>query len=500
MARSRTVILAILAVGIALRLLHLDLMEFKADEVEALLVTEYWLDRGVPQFGMMASTGIPEPPGFIFILLPMVALTSAPLLVALYHTAFGILALWGFYLLGTALGSPRAGLWAAALGAVHPWLILYSRKIWPPNLLVLFVLLLLIILARCRRQIRSRSIFWAGPILSLTWQIHYSAYAATLVFLGWFVMEAVRRRINWRWAGWGFGAGLLLLSPYLTYAVRTSFVDFRHTLGEFFGERRLMVRPLVSPVKVWAGVSFAGCFGYPLSKRPAPISQTMLGREQPWLETVAVASTILVITLALAGLTLRPGRRKDQPALSAAEPWLAFFVAVPLLLCLALRRGVPPHYYFIGLPALVMLAACGLEQSRAALARFPRAGRLPSLAGAAILVGGVAVWLFFLAYINRVGGTGGDYGIAYRCQKAAAEALAGERIAPGAVDARLTRDGGIGIWYLLARKSRPPFSGRRVRLVDSLLFPDADCRPGEIIRPVPGAGPLRICFLPPETR
>ncbi len=355
------------------------------------------------------------------------------------------------------------------------------------------MLLLLLAVARCRRKSRSRAVFWIGPLLSLTWQIHYSAYGVALFFFAWFLVEAVRKHINRRWAAAGFLAGLVLLAPYLSHSRQTGFLDFRRSVREIGAGPGC---PILDIVKVWAETSFAGGFGYSFSSAPVSLALTPLGAARPWLQPVASAGTALVLALAAAGAFIRPEKKGG----ASLEAWLAIFAVSPIFLYLVRGRAVPPHYFIVGLPALLMLAGLGMEKSRRWRGTGEKTNRLclhlPNLGGMAVVLGGGALWIFFISYINRAGGTAGDYGIAYRCQAAVAEKLGAEKIYPGAIDARLTRDNSIGVFYLLSLKSRPPFAPRTVRLVDSLLFPGRVCGPDEIREEVSGSGPLKICFSP----
>jgi hypothetical protein len=115
-----------------------------------------------------------------------------------------------------------------------------------------------------------------------------------------------------------------------------------------------------------------------------------------------------------------------------------------------------------------------------------------------IILSGILIWLSFLLYIDRTGGTAGDYGIAYRFQEIVAESLAADRVSPQAIDARLTRDDSVGIYYLLEYKfkSRPPYTNRRERLHDVLFYPDWHSPPRETLIPLSGNGPLKRYLVP----
>jgi hypothetical protein len=491
-------IILVIVIGAVLRLCLFDLMEFKADEVNAILLTEHWLNSGIPQFGLMSGVGIMNPPGFVIILLPVISFSLSPLVVGFYIAGFNIVSIWLIYRLGVILGSPRGGFWAGAYLAVHPWLILYSRKIWAQSLLPFFILLILITLARCSRSKYSRCIFWVVPLIALTWQIHYSVYGALIFIVIWFAAEVVRRRVNWRWFLPGLAFGLIIFAPYLYYSMKTGFKDFLFSYQQM-GRGTDPLGIIYSQVKVWAETSFSGGFGYPFALKPISLALTPLGLEKPWLQPLAGIGTFLVIFFAVLGLSLR---RRESRTIFRFEVWLALFSILPLLLYMIRGRGVSPHYFIAGIPAVLMLAGLGTEKFRSLLkknrGKIRILASLSYLGGMIVILSGILIWLSFILYINRTGGTGGDYGIAYRFQANVAEALVADRVSPEAIDARLTRDDSIGIFYLLKYKFNtcPPYASRRERIVDILCYPDWRCLPGEILVPLSGRGPLKRYLVP----
>src|SRR5262249_44475725 len=102
-------------------------------------------------------------------------------------------------------------LWAAALAAVNPLAVLLQRKIWPPSVLPLFLVLLLA--GWWRRDRRAGALLW-GLTGALIGQIHLSGFffAATLAAGTW-----LRRRTSAAWRYWIAGGvvGLLPLLPWL---------------------------------------------------------------------------------------------------------------------------------------------------------------------------------------------------------------------------------------------------------------------------------------------
>ncbi len=500
------VLLALIPVVIGgfLRLIFFEQIEFGMDGVTAILTTKFWLSHGVPFYGQMSGAGVMMPPGFIFFLYPLVKLTGSPLTICFAVTCCNIAAVWLICRLGAEAGGPRAGFWAGAFMAVHPWLIIYSRMIWPQCLLPFFVTLFLIILAVCTRRPKSRLIFWCGPLLSLTWQIHYSAYCVLVFFIIWFAAQAIAGRIRWTWAAAGFLAGLLIFYPHLHFLIYSDFQSLRQAVAGA-GERIPFFTNLRSLVVLFGATSFAGGLGFFFQNSQfhlLAIAQTPLGQLHPWLAPAAGGSSAAVILLVLAGFFFR------RRILSGFTPWLGLMAVLPVILYSVKGARVPPWYFLVGLPAVVTLAGEGMERiTEAGVRRLPRAigRRLPLLLGGFIVLAGGLIWLVFLGYIKENGGTGGMYGPTYRVQKQAAEKLLEERIPFDRIDLSLTRGKGFGVAYLLdylngwGRKIEPGgFSENQARVVDTLLFPGERCSGEETPAALPSPNPLLICISPAD--
>lgn len=493
-------VLALLLVltGGALRLLAFDMMEFKYDEVRAIELTEYWLARGIPQFGMMSGVGVRNPPGFIFFLAPVVHATSSAIAIALAIAALNIMALWVIYRVGCRLGCVGAGLWACGLMAAHPWLILYSRKIWAQSLLPFLVAMLLLVVAHCLARPRSAAVFWLGPLVSLLWQTHYSAYAVLVFAAAWVLVEMVRGRINRLMLEAGLLAGVVLVLPYFAYLCRTVFADAISSMQMAQSESWRLDHLL----GCWIRTAFAGGFGHPFAFRPTSLADALPGAGGAGLHACGIMGTVMVVGAVLYGLAPDkgelPGRTFDR---AGDRRWLALLLLLPPLLYWLKRVPAEPHYFIVGLPALLLLAGLGmarfgaLVQRGTGFAKYALAGLLP---GVVAMACGALVWLGVLATIVSRGGTGGDYGLGFRVQEDAAELVASKGIAAVKIDMRMMRDSGVGIAYIL--RGLEPAAGKpafgRAVLVDTLLHPglvlEFPARDGSSAL----VGPLAVIFQP----
>ncbi len=496
-------LLALLSViiGAILRLIYFDQIEFGMDGVTAILTTRFWLTHGVPLYGQMSGASVMMPPGFIFILYPLVKLTSAPLIICLYITALNIAAIPLIYRLGVEIGRPRAGLWACAFMAVHPWLIIYSRMIWPQCTLLFFIILLMLVLAHCTRRPGSRIIFWSGPLVSLIWQIHYSAYCILVFFLIWFAVSAYKRRVRWLWAFAGFLAGFILFFPHLYFLIHSNFQSIRQAFAGGLSEPVPLLRNAVNLIRIFGETSFAGGFGFFFQGSQfvtKSLAGTPLGITHPWLSPIATAGTALFLLLVIAGLFVR--MKKD----SYFVPWVRLLALLPIILYLFKGVKIPPWYFLVSLPAVLILAGVGMDAIAGRIKKKlkgPASVYLPILLGVFICISGGITWITFLSYIKANGGTGGMYGLTYRVQIEAAERLVEEGIRLDRIDADLTRAKGFGIFYLYdhlnqRRSSGKGYSEKKARVINSYLHPDKGCGFTERSAELPPPSPLRICISP----
>ena len=226
-ARRRSPALTLLLIvgsAAVARLLWLDLMEFKADEAYACRLALHALGRnepGVgtffPTSGTVSSLGISFPPLFIYVLALPLAIGRNPVVAAAFIAVTNVVAVWLSYVAGRRYFSPPVGLISAALFALSPWAIVYSRKIWAPNLLPICSCAFLIALHEFLVEKRPRAALWLILLLGVALQFHFSAALLVVPLAAAFVIgrDALRRR----YLAVGLGGLAILYAPYLWYIV-----------------------------------------------------------------------------------------------------------------------------------------------------------------------------------------------------------------------------------------------------------------------------------------
>jgi hypothetical protein len=106
-------------------------------------------------------------------------------------------------------------LWAAALVAVNPLVVLFSRKLWIQSLLPPFVVAML--LAWWHRRRRAGAFAW-GLVGAWLGQIHLTGFFFAAGFAAWTALFD-RRSVRWRWWLLGSLLGALTLVPWLNHAL-----------------------------------------------------------------------------------------------------------------------------------------------------------------------------------------------------------------------------------------------------------------------------------------
>ncbi len=144
------VALALMLIGGALRLYRLDVMEFKADEQEALKLSIAFLadrpwstDASFPAHGMPTSNTVPLPPLYTWIVAALWVPTRDPIGVATIIALLNTLCLYPLWRWARRRTDENRALLILAIAAVSPFTVIFSRKIWNLDLLQPCMLVLL---------------------------------------------------------------------------------------------------------------------------------------------------------------------------------------------------------------------------------------------------------------------------------------------------------------------------------------------------------------------
>jgi hypothetical protein len=404
--------------GAGLRLVWANDIEFKLDEL-------WTFDRvqcagrtePFPWFGMPTSCGVRNPGLSVWVFLGFGQLANveqAPDLARVCQLAnvSALALLLAFALLAVPRAEQEPWLWTAALAAVNPLTVLLHRKIWPPAVVPLLTMVMLI--GWWYRGRRWGAFGW-GLTALLIGQIHPAGLFLAIAFALWALLF---ERQGVRWLAWLAGSvvGVVPLVPWLVQVARTmgtaslSQRQWVHVL-EFKFWMQWVAQPCGFGLQFSLGKDFPDFLRYPL-----------LG-SQPTYLVAALHAALLIIAvglLARGGYLLWQQRAcwrdrligRDSPTAFTQNAALIGFGLVLTATLLPIQR----QYVSITFPLMFLWLA------RLALARTPQQPGITG--GRACLLGLCVAQLVisgcFLGYIHvnpRL--IRGDYGRPYGALRAA---------------------------------------------------------------------------------
>lgn len=396
--------LAIIGLAAFLRLHRLDLMEYKYDQVIAVMMARDIVDgRRFHLQGLVSSVGLENPGLFIWIMAVAVAVRDSPLMAAGAIAVLNAAALGWFYFHFRRRWPEPVVLAAMLLLATSPWAAIFSRCIWAQDLLPVFMIPFAWCLLMYLDEGRPRHGMAAVILLGLAAQIHMSV---GFFLPGVLILLAARRRLLRRELWIGAGVVLLTLVPYFVYLARHA--DRTRELLRM-GRAAAKHGDILGLMRY--GVLLSGGIGLPEYSLRG--SAATLSARSPVIYNAMQAAGAAVIVLAVIGLGAALAWRLADPlgrdlrraALMIAVLWLGYAIA-----------AVPsyPHYAIILYPWPFVFAAAGAwtitNWIRGKLARTAIMLSLPGLVAAANTV----FLLVFLAFVGRHDLDGTEYGQPYR--------------------------------------------------------------------------------------
>ena len=331
-AREWGVLALILAAAAWLRLIRLDLIEFKGDEaIAAWLALQFVKGGALPLAGLMSSVGVTNPPLFIYLLLPLFLVSGDPAVIGVLLVVQSLAAVAICWHVGRRYYGSLTGLVAAALFAVSPWAVVYSRKIWAIDVEPLLTggvgwALHALVLER-----KPKAIFWVALLVPCLVMNHFSGFGPLAATLG--VLLLLRPRMDWRWAAGGVLIAGLLALPYVRYQQINHWADLKQA-GATVGTDRWSQLP--------PGLTVHPQYGARLPRRPSELWQHVLA-----IYNAGEVDDLLGLS---ADARFDPGRLHAQ---RPGGPWAYFAQS------LRLGNGVLQVQQWVFVGALLWLAVIG---------------------------------------------------------------------------------------------------------------------------------------------
>ena len=444
------ILAAIVAVGAWLRFQHLELLEFKGDEAFAAnRALEFVRGGKLPTSGLMSSVGIPNPPLFCWMLIPMFFITSSIAAVCGMIAGLGLAAVVVTWWIGRKYYSPLAGLVAAALFATAPWAVIYSRKIWAQDFVPVYATAMMWAAHALVFGKRPKAVFWMLCLPLCVIQIHYSGFALTATSVA--ILVLLRPKIDWRWAVAGVAVAVVLAVPYAMEQQRKGWAEWKRMSEESSAHRWDQLPPGMTinpqsgypfprrPTEMWRhglAIMNAGeiedVLGLSTSERfdPGRIWTGKGGGQNRYFDTSLTLGNWLpslqqlafCIALAWFGVmvvkSMKAVFRRDVTAEEESKKaWiLVLWFIVPLAVYLVAGLWTYLSYYVILYP--VYFLAFGALGQRALPAKI-------LIAGVVVFAAGNVIFMLDLnRYLSRYGGAQGTYGSGLGFKEEAAEFVA----------------------------------------------------------------------------
>lgn len=220
----------IIALATFLRFYHLSMTEFDADQAILYRLPREAVVHGlIPVTGTIASIGMINPPGYVYLLMPIAAFTANPMADVVFTALVNVAAVILTYIFTRRYFGRLAGTVAALLFATAFQAVQYSRFIWQPNLLPFLTLLFMLALFWGAVERRPGWLRAALPLLAIMLQMH-----ATPIYLAIPLVVALvlaYKTVRWRDLLIGLFLFLLVFAPYFLWESATHFADIPVLLG-----------------------------------------------------------------------------------------------------------------------------------------------------------------------------------------------------------------------------------------------------------------------------
>jgi Dolichyl-phosphate-mannose-protein mannosyltransferase len=228
LASAWEVILILLVAGF-LRFYQINTTEFDEDQAQLFRMAYDAVHHALlPTTSNAASIGISNPPGVIYLFMPLAALSANPLwgamLVGVFTTATALLT----YFFTHRYYGRFAGIVAALLYATAARPLTYARFIWQPNLMPPFVVLFMFALFWGVVERRKGWLFPALFLFGILYQMHPTTLLLAVPLLAAIVLAP--GTLRWRDLAFACAALLVIFFPYLIWEAYTGFADIRTVL------------------------------------------------------------------------------------------------------------------------------------------------------------------------------------------------------------------------------------------------------------------------------
>ncbi|MFA5932963.1 MAG: glycosyltransferase [Microgenomates group bacterium] len=198
------------------RIFFFDLIEFKADEaITTFQTVEFYLNPYLIQRGLISGIGVYNFPLFSYLIIILAIFSRDPQYISFLIALINTMLVPVFYIVIRKYYDQLTAIFAGFLLAFSPWAIIFSRKIWAQDLILLLALPFFALIHGLIIDKKTKFTLPIFTLLVLLSQLHASGFflsAATVL-----ILIILRVKINFKQALMGICIGAITTIPYIAF-------------------------------------------------------------------------------------------------------------------------------------------------------------------------------------------------------------------------------------------------------------------------------------------
>lgn len=377
------------------RLTNLDLIEFKLDEANTFFAAvKFYSEPYLAQNAGVSSSTLYNMPLFYYLITILAAPFKNPQAISFLIGLINSIMVALFYLIVKKYYGNLTAVFASLLMAFSPWMILYSKKIWGPDLILLFAVPAFYFIHRLIIDRKPISIFGLSLSLALLFQLHFSAIVMAVVSAA--VIVFLRAKISWKGLILGLIIGLIPLIPYFT---QESFSCAECILPQ--AERFFDPNNFYRGLQMINGSDFESVLGD---------DYVVFANQYPMIKLFQILFIFEFLLIFVGGWYLFKDKKLRL---------LLLYVAVPALVAFVTQTPARIYYYLATSPFIFLVYAFGISHLGGVVKRHLRGVSITIIT--IIIIINVIFEVLFYSFISQKQTIQGDYGPIFRITERIAE-------------------------------------------------------------------------------
>jgi len=198
------------------RIFFMDIIEFKADEAYAVyLINNFFLNPQIIPYSSFSNTGLHNMPLSLYTLIFISIPSRDPQFISFAIAFINVFLVSLFYIYTRRIYGNTMAVFSSVFLAFSSWGILFSRKIWSPDLMLLLLIPTFYFLSQLIINKKPKKTLPLFFFLTLLPQMHFSGIYFFLVTI--IIFFVLKVKVNFRKAFLGILIGLIPALPYIFY-------------------------------------------------------------------------------------------------------------------------------------------------------------------------------------------------------------------------------------------------------------------------------------------